>query len=103
MKRILGACLLALLAVTPLSAQSGPKQETKKAGEAAKDAGKNAGAAAKHAGKATVKATAKGAKAAKKAVTGKAHATCVDGTRSEAETETAATAGCAAHGGVAKH
>jgi hypothetical protein len=86
-----------------LSAQSTtPKEETKKAGEATKDAGKDIGKAAKHAGKATVKETKKGAHEVKKAVTGDAHATCMDGTRQEGKTEAAAAAACNGHGGVKK-
>lgn len=38
----------------------------------------------------------------KKAVTGDAHATCMDGTRQEGKTEEAAAAACAGHGGVKK-
>ena len=72
--------------------------EAKKAGDATKEAGKDA----KHAGKATGKATKKTAKKVKKAVTGDAHATCVDGTRQEGATEAAAAAACKGHGGVAK-
>jgi hypothetical protein len=102
MKRMLAGCLIALVASGPALAQSGAKDETKKAGSAAKDAGKSAGDAAKHAGKATAKATKKGAGAVKKAVTGDAHATCVDGTVQAGKTEQAAAAGCASHGGVAK-
>ncbi len=83
-----------------VSAQSGAKEETKKAGEATKEAGKDIGDAAKHAGKATAKATTKGAKAVKKAVTGDAHATCVDGSVQAGKTEAAAAAGCSTHGGV---
>jgi hypothetical protein len=84
------------------SAQSGAKEETKKAGEAAKDAGKDSADAAKHVGKATAKTAKKGAAKVKKAVTGDAHATCVDGTRQEGTTEANAAAACASHGGVAK-
>jgi hypothetical protein len=84
------------------SPQSGAKDEAKKAGEATKEAGKDTGDAAKHAGKATVKATKKGASTVKKAVTGDAHATCVDGTRQAGTTEAAAASGCSTHGGVAK-
>ena len=76
--------------------------EAKKAGEATKEAGKDAGDAAKHAGKATGKATKKTAKKVKKAVTGDAHATCVDGSRQTGSTEAAAAAACKGHGGVAK-
>ena len=86
-----------------LGAQSGAKEEAKKAGEAAKEAGKETGDAAKHAGKATAKATTKGAKSVKKAVTGDAHATCADGTRQAGATEEAAAQACSGHGGVAKH
>ena len=95
---------LALGGAASLSAQSTttPKEETKKAGEATKDAGKDVGKAAKHAGKATVKETEKGAKEVKKAVTGDAHANCVDGTRQEGKTEAAAAAACEGHGGVKK-
>ena len=40
---------------------------------------------------------------AKKAVTGDAHATCVDGSVQAGETEDAAAAQCAKHGGLKKH
>ena len=105
MRRTLAGCLIALLAATgpAVAAQSGAKDETKKAGSSAKEAGKEAGEAAKHAGKATAKATTKGAKAVKKAVTGDAHATCVDGTVQAGKTEAAAAAGCVSHGGAAPH
>ena len=105
MRKTLAGCLIALMAVSAptFAAQTGAKDETKKAGSAAKDAGKSAGDAAKHAGKATAKATTKGAKAVKKAVTGDAHATCVDGSVQAGKTEDAAAAGCVGHGGVAKH
>lgn len=82
--------------------QSTAGQEAKKAGEATKDAGKDIGKAAKHAGKATAKETKKGAKAVKKAVTGDAHANCMDGTRQEGKTEALAAAACEGHGGVKK-
>ena len=95
------ALALSMNAAGVVSAQSAG-DEAKKAGEAAKDAGKEAGDAAKHAGKAAGKATKKSAKKVKKAVTGDAHATCVDGTRQAGETEAAAAAACAQHGGVAK-
>ena len=106
MRKLMVGCLMVLMtagAGGTLSAQSGAKEETKKAGEAAKDAGKATGDAAKHAGKATAKATTKGAKAVKKAVTGDNHATCVDGTVQAGKTEAAAAAACVTHGGVAKH
>lgn len=104
MKTTILACMVALsLASSPAGAQqSGPKEEAEKAGEAIKEAGKDAGDAAKHAGKATEKAAKKGAKKVKKAVTGDAHATCVDGTRQAGKTEEAAAAACKSHGGVAK-
>jgi len=104
MFRTISALTLALaLSGTAMAAQSTtPKEETKKAGEAAKDAGKDIGSAAKHAGKATAKETKKGAKTVKKAVTGDAHATCMDGTRQEGKTEAAAAAACDGHGGVKK-
>jgi hypothetical protein len=93
--------------------QTTATEETKKAGDAAKEAGKDSADAAKHAGKATAKGTQKAAKATanetekaakatKKAVTGDAHATCVDGTVQAGKTEEAAASGCSTHGGVAK-
>jgi hypothetical protein len=85
-----------------IAQQTTATDEAKKAGEATKDAGKDTGEAAKHAGKATAKATEKGAKKVKKAVTGDAHATCVDGTVQAGKTEAAAATGCKTHGGVAK-
>jgi hypothetical protein len=107
------ALVLSAGAGSVLSAQSGAKEETKKAGsaakeaakhtgEAAKDVAKTTGEAAKDAAKTTAKATKKGAAAVKKAVTGDAHATCVDGSVQAGSTEVAAAAGCAGHGGVAK-
>jgi len=104
MRKMITTCLLALSlgAGIDVAAQSGAKDETKKAGEAAKEAGKDAADAAKHAGKATEKAAKTGAKKAKKAVTGDAHATCVDGSRQAGTTEAAAAAGCSTHGGVAR-
>ena len=105
MRRMIAGCALMLslgLGMGNVAAQSGAKDEAKKAGDAIKEAGKDTGDAAKHAGKATAKGTKKTAKKAKKAVTGDAHATCVDGTRQEGKTEAAAAAGCAKHGGVAK-
>ena len=104
MRKMIVTCLIALSlgAGIDVAAQSGAKEETKKAGEAAKEAGKDAADAAEHAGKATAKATKQGAKKAKKAVTGDAHATCVDGTRQAGTTEAAAAAACSTHGGAAK-
>jgi hypothetical protein len=105
MKTFMAGCLVVIAmgsGMSQLSAQSTAGGEAKKAGEATKDAGKDAGDAAKHAGKATAKATKKGARSVKKAVTGDAHATCVDGTRQAGKTEAAAAAACADHGGVRK-
>ena len=106
MTRIMMAGLLALslgagTERVALAQQSTATDETKKAGEAIKEAGQDTADAAKHAGKATAKATEKGAKKAKKAVTGDAHATCVDGTVQAGKTEEAAASGCKTHGGVA--
>ena len=104
MRRNLAACLIALMVASPAFAQSsGTKEETKQAGESANDAGKAAADAGKHAGKAATNASKKTAKTVKKAVTGDAHATCVDGTRQAGTTEQAAAAACTNHGGVAKH
>jgi hypothetical protein len=101
MRRMFAASLIAMMAAAgPAWAQTAT-DETKKAGSSAKEAGREAGDAAKHAGKATAKATKKGAKAVKKAVTGDAHATCVDGSVHAGKTEQAAAAGCVDHGGVA--
>jgi TnpA family transposase len=105
MRKMIAGCLIVLslgAGVERVAAQSGATEETKKAGEAAKEAGKDTADAAKHAGKATAKAAKKGAKTVKKAVTGDAHATCVDGTRQAGKTEAAAAAACSSHGGVAK-
>ena len=107
MKKFMTAGLLVLslgvgMERVSMAQQSTATDEAKKAGDAAKDAGKDTADAAKHAGKATAKATEKGAKKAKKAVTGDAHATCVDGTVQAGKTEEAAASGCKTHGGVAK-
>ena len=102
MRKMIAGCLIVLSLGAGVAAQSGAKEETKKAGEAAKEAGKDTADAAKHVGKATTKAAKKGAKKVKKAVTGDAHATCVDGTRQAGKTEAAAAAECSGHGGVAK-
>jgi hypothetical protein len=104
MKRTLAGCLVAMMAISgsAYAQSSGTKEETKEAGAAAKDAGKAAADAGKHAGKAATNASKKTAKTVKKAVTGDAHATCVDGTRQAGTTEEAAAAACGNHGGVAK-
>ena len=55
MRRLIAGYLMLALSMgafgTSIAAQSGAKEETKKAGEAVKDAGKDTGEAAKHAGK----------------------------------------------------
>lgn len=105
MKQAIAALMVAMslgFGVGSVAAQDGAKEEAKKAGEATKEAGRATADAAKHAGKATAKATKKGAKKVKKAVTGDAHATCVDGSVQAGKNEAAAAAGCATHGGVAK-
>jgi hypothetical protein len=105
MKKVIAGCLMMMLcagAGAGAATQSGAKDEAKKAGSAVKDAGKDTGDAAKHAGKATAKATKKTAKTVKKAVTGDAHATCVDGTVQAAKTEEIAAAACVEHGGARK-
>ncbi len=106
MRKMMAGCLLILMSLgagMDVAAQSGAKDEAKKAGEATKEAGKDTADAAKHVAKATKKGAKKGAKAVKKAVTDDAHATCVDGTRQAGTTEAAAAAACSDHGGVAKH
>jgi len=108
MRKAIAAGLVMMLcaaagAGSAVMAQSGTKEEAKKAGSAAKEAGKDTADAAKHAGKATAKATKKGAGVVKRTVTGDAHARCVDGTRQAGKTEADAAAACADHGGVAKH
>ena len=95
--------VLALASAGTMAQQSGTKDEAKKAGDATKEAGKDTAEAAKHAGKATEKAAKKTGKTVKKAVTGDAHATCVDGSVQAGETEDAAAAQCAKHGGLKKH
>ena len=105
MRKLLAACLAVMLSagVSVTAAAADPQMGAiKKAGKAVSDTGKAAGEAAKEGGKAVVDTTEKGAKAAKKTVTGKAHATCVDGTRQVGDTEAAAAANCKKHGGVVK-
>ena len=104
MRKLIVACLMAVLSAgVSTSAVAGPQLGgLKKAGDAVKDTGQAAGEAAKDVGKATADVTKKGAKTAKKTVTGKAHATCVDGTKQAGDTEAAARAACGKHGGVAK-
>jgi hypothetical protein len=87
------AVLLTLaVGVASVAGQLGGVVDTaKQAGEATKEAAKTAG-----------EETKKGATTTKDVVTGKAHATCVDGTQQTAKTPKAAAAACAKHGGVAK-
>jgi len=104
MRKLIAGCLILMLSGgVSAPAAAGPQLgAVKKAGQAVKETGKAAGEATKDVGKATVDTSEKGAKAAKKSVTGKAHATCVDGTRQTGDTEAAAAGACAKHGGVAK-
>jgi hypothetical protein len=97
MRRFISALAIAMLCASGsvAFAQTGAKEETKKAGEATKEAGKDTADAAKHVGKATVKGTKKAAKATKKAVQ---HTyACLDGTTDEATLKANA---CKDHGGV---
>ena len=103
MRNLFAGCLIATLCLGPAIpfayAQSGTKDEAKKAGEAGKEAGKDTADAAKHATKATVKATKKSANVVKNAVVADAKATCNDGTTQTGRTEKTA---CDDHGGVKK-
>ena len=110
MKRMIAGWVLMLslgAGVGNVLAQSGPKDEAKKAGEAIKEAGKSTGEAAKHVGKAAAKGTKKVATKVRykvvKLVNGNDSATCNDGTHQEGKTEAAAVAACASHGGAAKY
>ena len=102
MKRLISSLAMVLAFASAGAMAQDTKDEAKKAGEATKEAGKEAGEAAKHAGKATEKAAKKTGKTVKKAVTGNAHATCNDGSVQAGETEDAAAAQCAKHGGLKK-
>jgi hypothetical protein len=102
MKRLIARSLMVLLCagVTyPVAAQTGAKDEAKKAGEQTKEAAGDAGSAAKHAGKATAKATKKGAKRVKAAVTGDVIAVCADGKEHGGDNPADA---CKDHGGTKK-
>jgi hypothetical protein len=102
MKRLIVRTLLVALCVGvsfPAAAQSGAKEEAKKAGEATKEAGKETGKAAKHVGKATAKTAKKGARAVKNAVTGDIVAICSDGKEHSGDSPADA---CKDHGGVRK-
>ena len=99
MKRFISACMIAGLCAcaSPTFAQT-VKQDTKRAGEEAKDAGKAAGSAAKDVGKATARATKRTAKSAKHHVKGTPYtADCKDGTTYTGKTRRGA---CSGHGGV---
>ena len=102
MKRLIARSLMVVLCAGvayPAAAQTGAKDEAKKAGEQTKEAGQDAGSAAKHAGKATAKATKKGAKRAKAAVIGDVIAVCADGKEHGGNNPADA---CKEHGGVKK-
>ena len=103
MKHVIAGCLMVVLSASVSGRAAAAQNPFEKAGQAVTEAGKATGEAAKEVGKATVTTTEKGAKAVKKGVTGKAHATCRDGTRQAGNTESAAAAACAKHGGVARH
>ena len=106
MSRTFAASVIALtMGVGGISAAGqlgGVVDATKQAGKATKEAAKTAGETTKDAANETAKATKKGATKTKNAVTGEAHATCVDGTRQTAKTQKTADAACTHHGGVAK-
>src|SRR4051812_17628912 len=97
MRRFISALAIATLVASGsvTFAQTGAKEETKKAGEATKQAGKDTADAAKHAGKATAKGTKKAATATKNAV--QRTYTCVDGSSDQATLKANA---CKDHGGV---
>ena len=103
MRRFISALAIAAIcasgSITFAQTTTGAKDETKKAGQATKEAGKDTADAAKHIGKATVKGTKKAASttttATKKAV--QRTYTCADGTKDEATLRANA---CKEHGGV---
>jgi hypothetical protein len=102
MKRLIARSLMLVLCAgvaCSAAAQTGAKDEAKKAGEQTKEAGKDAGSAAKHAGKATTKATKKTAKGVKNAVTGDIVAVCNDGKEHSGDNPADA---CKDHGGTKK-
>jgi hypothetical protein len=106
MSRTLAASVIALTVgvggVTAAGQLGGVVDATKQVGEATKEGAKTAGQATKEAVKTTGETTKKGAQKAKETVTGKARATCVDGTSHTAKTQKAANAACGKHGGIAK-
>jgi hypothetical protein len=95
MKTILAAWVIMLtlgMGGTGTAGQlGGVVHTTKQVGEVTTDAAKKTG-----------EATKEGAKTAQTAVTGKAHAKCMDGTTQTAKTAKAAASACAKHGGVKK-
>ena len=100
MRQFISALAIATLCTSSAAfAQTGAKDETKKAGEATKEAGKDTADAAKHVGKATVKGTKKAASTTTNATKKAAQRTyaCVDGTTDEATLKANA---CKDHGGV---
>ena len=102
MKQLIARSLILALCAGvayPAAAQSGAKDEAKKAGEQTKEAGQDAGSAAKHAGKATAKATKKGVRGVKNAVTGDIVAVCADGKEHSGDNPADA---CKDHGGTKK-
>ena len=102
MKRLIARSLMVVLCagvVYPAAAQTGAKDDAKKAGEQTKEAGKDAGSAAKHAGKATAKATKKGVRGVKNAVTADIVAVCADGKEHSGNNPADA---CKDHGGTKK-
>ena len=100
MRHLIYALVIAAFCATqPAFAQTGAKEETKKAGQATKEAGKDTADAAKHIGKATAKATTKGTKKATNATKDAVQRTyaCADGTTDQATLKANA---CKDHGGV---
>ena len=101
MRRLISALLVVGMCVSGsavFAQDSGAKDETKKAGQAAKEAGKDTADAAKHVGKATAKGTKKAGNAVKNAIVGDdVKATCNDGTTYTGRSREGA---CEKHGGV---
>jgi hypothetical protein len=100
MRELISALVIAAFCATGSAAfAQSAKDDTKKAGQATKQAGKDTVDAAKHIGKATAKATTKGTKKAAGATKDAVQHTytCVDGTTDEAALKANA---CKDHGGV---
>ena len=101
MRQFISALVIAVFCATGSVsfAQTSATDETKKAGQATKEAGKDTVDAAKHAGKATAKATTKGTKKAAAATKDAVQRTytCADGTTDQATLKANA---CKDHGGV---